>query len=57
VNKEVDETSAMSPEVKAKGYSVKWYSQLVGDQLMHPDELKGRRCRKEKKRNGEVAEK
>jgi hypothetical protein len=30
---------------------------FAGDQLMQPDELEARCCRKEKKRNGEVAEK
>jgi hypothetical protein len=29
---------------------------LAGDQLMQPDELEARCCRKEKKCNGEVAE-
>jgi hypothetical protein len=32
-------------------------TKLAGDQLMQPDELEARRCRKEKKRNGEVAKK
>jgi hypothetical protein len=32
-------------------------TKLAGDQLMQPDELEARRCRKEKKHNGEVAKK
>jgi hypothetical protein len=32
-------------------------TKLARDQLMQPDELEARRCRKEKKRNGRVAEK
>jgi hypothetical protein len=30
---------------------------FVGDQLMQPNELEARLCRKEKKHNGEIAEK
>jgi hypothetical protein len=32
-------------------------TKLAGDQLMQPDKLEAQGCRKEKKRNGKVAEK
>jgi hypothetical protein len=32
-------------------------TKLAGDQLMQPDELKARRCRKRENHNGEVGEK